>query len=94
MATIRNICMERNIPHTCEDSWGGDIIAAATLHIAATVKPKLLEGVWTAGSYIAHNYDVENGINITDGCYYLPTGIGLGITPDESRIGECVSSFS
>ncbi len=94
MATIRNICSARNIPHTCEDSWGGDITAAATLHIAATVKPELLEGVWTAGSYIKQNYDPENGINISNGHYQLPKGTGLGISPDESRIGNCVASFS
>ena len=94
MATIRDICAARSIPHTCEDSWGGDILAAAILHIGATVEPRLLESVWTAGIYIEENYDPENGINVVDGHFDLPTGAGLGISPDESRIGEPSVSYS
>src|SRR5262249_38829625 len=33
MRTVRDICRARNMPHTCDDSWGGDIIAAACVHI-------------------------------------------------------------
>ncbi len=93
MATVRDICAARSMPHSCEDSWGGDIVAAAIMHIGATVEPRLLEAVWTAGTYIEENYDPENGINIDAGYFDLPTGPGLGIRPDESRIGELLASF-
>jgi len=82
------------MPHSCEDSWGGDIVAAAVLQLAATVEPRLLEAVWTSGNYIEENYDPENGINVDGGHFNLPTGPGLGICPDESRIGELQASFS
>ena len=94
MATVRDVCAARSLPHTCEDSWGGDIVAAAVLQLAATVEPRLLEAVWTAGSYIEENYDPENGINIEGGYFTLPSGPGLGINPDESRIGALTASFS
>ena len=94
MATVRDVCAARSMPHTVEDSWGGDIIAAAVLHLAATVEPRLLEAVWTAGSYIEENYDPENGINVDAGYFDLPTGPGLGIDPEESRIGTLHTSFS
>ncbi|MEM7173515.1 MAG: mandelate racemase/muconate lactonizing enzyme family protein [Pseudomonadota bacterium] len=94
LATVRDICAARSMPHTCEDSWGGDITAAAVLQIAATVEPRLLEAVWTAGSYIEEHYDPENGIAVHDGHFDLPKGPGLGIAPDESRIGELTASFS
>lgn len=94
MATVRDICEVRSIPHSMEDSWGGDIISAAILHMAATVKPELLESVWTAGNYIEEHYDLENGIKVNNGMFDLPKGIGLGINPDDSRIGELVASFS
>ncbi|HUV23401.1 MAG TPA: mandelate racemase/muconate lactonizing enzyme family protein [Gammaproteobacteria bacterium] len=94
MATVRDICAARSIPHTCEDCWGGDIVAAAVLHIAATVESRLLEAVWTAGSYIEENYDPENGINVDGGYFDLPSGPGLGINPDESRIGDLSTSFA
>lgn len=85
MATVRDICATRSMPHTCEDTWGGDIVAAAVIHLAATVEPRLLEAVWTAGSYIEENYDPVNGINVDAGYFTVPKGVGLGIEPDESQ---------
>ncbi len=84
MQTIREICRATNRPLSCDDSWGGDIIAAACVHIGATVAPKLSEGVWIAGPYIDGNYDPENGIRIKDGWLDVPDGPGLGINPDKS----------
>ncbi|WP_264214066.1 mandelate racemase/muconate lactonizing enzyme family protein [Leisingera thetidis] len=93
MRAFRDICEARNLPHTCDDSWGGDIIAAACTHIGATVKPGLLEGVWLAAPYIEGNYDAENGIRIEGGHINVPQGPGLGIIPDESLFGAPAASF-
>ncbi len=93
MRTFRDICEARNLPHTCDDSWGGDIIAAACTQIASTVRPILLEGAWLAAPYIEGNYDPENGIQIVEGHIPRPTGPGLGITPDESAFGDPIASF-
>ena len=93
MATVRDICAVRSLPHTCEDSWGGDILASAIVHIGATVEPRLLEAVWTAGSYIEEHYDPENGIAVDGGHFDLPAGPGLGINPVEERIGRLVASY-
>jgi len=92
MAIVRDICAVRSMSHTCEDTWGGDIIAAAILHIGATVEPRLLEAIWTSSIYVEENYDPENGINVDGGHYNLPSGPGLGIRPDESQF-EAVTSF-
>lgn len=93
MASIRDICAARSIPHTCEDSWGGDIAAAASLQIAATVESRLLAGVWTAGSYIDEPYDRQADLAVDKGFFTLPSGPGLGIEPDESRIGTLLCSY-
>jgi len=93
MTAFRDICEARNLPHTCDDSWGGDIIAAACTHIGATVKPQLLEGVWLAQPYIEGNYDPVNGVKIEAGHIRLPTAPGLGVVPDESQFGSAVASF-
>ncbi|NRB04331.1 MAG: mandelate racemase/muconate lactonizing enzyme family protein [Rhodobacteraceae bacterium] len=93
MRAFRDICEARNLPHTCDDSWGGDIIAAACTQIGATVKPQLCEGVWLAAPYIDGNYDAENGIQIVGGHIQRPTGPGLGIVPDESMFGAPLASF-
>ncbi|MEM7226614.1 MAG: mandelate racemase/muconate lactonizing enzyme family protein [Pseudomonadota bacterium] len=93
MTTFRDICDARSLPHTCDDSWGGDIVAAACIHMAATVRPRLLEGVWLAQPYIEGHYDPTNGIRIDRGYINLPKGPGLGVTPDESKLGAPIASF-
>lgn len=93
MATFRDICEARSMTHTCDDSWGGDIIAAACTHMGATVQPKLLEGVWLAESYIDGHYDEQNPVKVKAGHIKLPTGPGLGVTPDECLFGDAVAKF-
>jgi L-alanine-DL-glutamate epimerase-like enolase superfamily enzyme len=93
MTTFRDICEAHNMPHTCDDSWGGDIIAAACVHIGTTVAPRLSEGVWIAAPYIDGHYDDENGITIRDGHIALPKGNGLGVLPDEEKFGDPIVSF-
>lgn len=93
MRTFRDLCEARNLPHTCDDSWGGDIIAAACTHMGATVRPDLCEGVWLAAPYIEGNYDPENGIRIKGGHIDCPKGPGLGISPDEQLFGDPIAEF-
>lgn len=92
MRAIRDVCEARNVPITSDDAWGGDIIAAACLHLGATVEPRLLEGVWVAAPYIDGHDDVDGGIAPQNGYLRLPNGHGLGITPDTSR-WKAVASF-
>ena len=93
MQTVRDICEARSLPHTCDDAWGGDVIASACAHIGATVSPRLSEGVWLAQPYIEGHYDVKNPVKIDGGYISLPTGPGLGIDPDEAKFGEPVAFF-
>ena len=93
MRTFRDICEARALPHTCDDSWGGDIIASACTQIGATVQPRLLEGVWLAQPYIEGHYDPTNPVRIVDGHIVLPEGKGLGINPDAALFGAPVASF-
>lgn len=93
MSVFRDICEARTLPHTCDDAWGGDIIAAACAHIGATVQPRLMEGVWLAQPYIKGHYDNQNPVRIIDGHIPLPKGPGLGINPDEGLFGKPVMSF-
>ncbi len=92
--TARDICAARSLPHSCDDTHGGDIIAAACAHAGSTVEPKLLEGVWIGAPYYREHYDPENGIKIEAGHINLPQKPGLGVIPDESRVGNLSASFS
>ncbi|HEX6354868.1 mandelate racemase/muconate lactonizing enzyme family protein, partial [Actinophytocola sp.] len=94
IATVRDICESRSMPHTCDDSWGGDIIAAACVHIGATVRPRLLEGVWIAQPFMDVQYDSDNPVQVVEGHIQVPTGAGLGVVPDEGVFGAPVASFA
>ncbi len=92
MRTIRDICRARNLPHTVDDAWGGDIIAAACVHLGATVNPEHFDGCWIAAPYIKGHYDEENPVAIRNGWIDVPKGHGLGITPDTSAWGKPLQS--
>ncbi len=93
MRTVRDLCALRSLPHTCDDSWGGDIIAAACVAIGATVRPELSEGVWLAEPYIAEHYDPVNGPRIEGGWIRVPSGPGLGLSIEPGRFGAPAASF-
>jgi len=93
MRTVREVCQVRSLPHTCDDSWGGDIIAAACTHIGATVEPRLNEGVWVAQPYIDHHYDEINPLKVEQGHIKVPDQPGLGIIPNTDLFGSPVTSF-
>lgn len=92
-ALARDICAIRCLPHTTDDSWGGDIVAAACAHLGATVRPRLMDGAWLAQPHIAGHYDPRNGIRIEKGHIPLPAAPGLGIEPDASLFGPPCMSF-
>jgi L-alanine-DL-glutamate epimerase-like enolase superfamily enzyme len=92
-ATVRDVCESRSMPHTCDDTWGGDILAAACVHAGATVQPRLLEGVWLAQPFMDVHYDSGNPVRIEAGHIQVPTGPGLGVVPDEGIFGDPVASF-
>ncbi|MGB0506866.1 MAG: mandelate racemase/muconate lactonizing enzyme family protein [Pikeienuella sp.] len=93
MTTLRDICAVRSMPHTCDDSWGGDIVTAACAHIGATVEPRLLEAVWLPDIYIDGHYDEANGQRVIGGHINVSNRPGLGVDPDEALFGAPIASF-
>jgi L-alanine-DL-glutamate epimerase-like enolase superfamily enzyme len=79
---ITQLCAANRIPHTCDDAWGGDLVAAACIQIAATVDPRLLAGVWIAAPYIDGHLDPVNPIEVVRGRLSVPRSPGLGVSPN------------
>jgi 4-hydroxyproline betaine 2-epimerase len=87
---VRDMAIAKGVKLSVDDSWGGDIIAAACTHVGATVPPRLFRGTWLAKPYLTGNYGADADINILNGFIDLPTKPGLGIEPDVSIFGDPV----
>ena len=94
MRTIRDLCRARRLRHTVDDAWGSDIIAAACVHMAATVDPDVHSATWIADAYIDGHLDRNGGVEVVDGWIAVPRGPGLGIDPDPDQLGDPVMTFS
>jgi len=88
MLGVRDMAAARGVKLSVDDSWGGDIIAAACVHVGATVPPKLFRGTWVCRPYLAGGYDPGGGIVVKDGHIDLPEKPGLGIEPDPALFGK------
>ncbi|CAN7591410.1 mandelate racemase/muconate lactonizing enzyme family protein [Mesorhizobium sp. LjNodule214] len=93
MMTARDMCSIRSLPHSCDDAWGGDIIAAACAHLASTVEPRRFEGAWIAQEYIDGHYDNTNPVVIENGHIAVPQRPGLGVKPEAGVFGAPVASY-
>ncbi|AOE85892.1 mandelate racemase/muconate lactonizing enzyme family protein [Pseudomonas sp. TCU-HL1] len=83
----RDLLQELNMAVSVEDMWGGDIITAATSHVAATTRPESLLMTpffndWTDGHLAGYQPRSENGHGSA------PKGAGLGIEVDLGRLGK------
>jgi len=83
----RDLLQELNMAVSVEDMWGGDIITAATSHVAATTRPESLLMTpffndWTDG-HLAGYYPRS-----VEGFGSAPTEAGLGIDVDDKRLGR------
>jgi L-alanine-DL-glutamate epimerase-like enolase superfamily enzyme len=93
IAVARDMCALRSLPHTCDDAWGGDIIAAACAHIGSTVEPSRCEGVWIAQDYLEGHFDSKNPVETRDGHIRVPTGPGLGVDPEPGVFGKPIAVY-
>lgn len=88
MRAVRDLCMATRTPMSSDDAWGGDIIAAASVALGATLDPQFSRGAWIAHPYHQHHYDDVNGPRIRDGFVTLPQGgPGLGLVLDPEQFG-------
>ncbi len=94
MRAIRDLCEASSTPTSCDDSWGGDIIAAACVHVGATFNPNLSRGAWISDPYQIGHYDEDYGPRIVNGTIAIPPGAGLGITIPDGYFGSPIASYS
>ena len=83
---LRDVCGELGVQVTIEDMWGGDVVSAASAHLAATTSRQSLLTVsfmndWTREHVAHHQPRSVNGFGSA------PSGAGLGIEVDVTRLG-------
>jgi len=83
----RDLAAAFGLPMTIEDSGGGDIVSAATAHLACSVPPKLLLAGYLPGEMTAERIAAGTPA-AAGGVARLPAGPGLGIDVDEAALGE------
>ena len=88
MRAVRDLCAANRTPTSCDDSWGGDIIAAACVQVGATFEPALSRGAWIAAPYISGHYDELHGPRIENGRIAIPRGPGLGLAIPDGHFGD------
>ena len=89
---IRDLCQELGLQLTIEDTWGGDIVSAASAHLAASTRERALLTVsfmndWTNEHVAGYQPRSKNGFGSA------PTGPGLGIEVAASKLGAPLLSF-
>jgi L-alanine-DL-glutamate epimerase-like enolase superfamily enzyme len=89
---LRDLCQELGLQVTIEDTWGGDVVSAASAHLAASTRERNLLTVsfmndWT-NEHVA-GYQPRS----KDGFGSAPTGPGLGIDVDLATLGKPIASF-
>ncbi len=94
MAAVRDMCAIRSLPHSCDDAWGGDIIAAACVQLASTVEPRRFEGAWIAQEYLEGHYDRSHPVVIEGGHIAVSQRPGLGVRPEPGIFGKPVASYN
>ena len=83
----RDLCQHFGVRMCIEDTWGSDIVTAASLHLAAATDPSAVLNVCDLSGYVAPRLD-ENGPTREDGWIAPPEGPGLGISPDPEQLGR------
>lgn len=92
MKRMRDFLVDNRIPIVFDDTWGGEITAAAVTHLAASTPPEFM-----ASASDLHNYHNETigtpAPETRNGKIYVPNAPGLGVEPDLETLGKPVSHY-
>jgi cis-L-3-hydroxyproline dehydratase len=85
----RDLAIAFGLPLTIEDSGGGDVVSAATAHLACSIPARLLLAGYLPSEMTAERIARGTPAAVR-GTARLPDGAGLGIDVDESALGAPV----
>lgn len=82
----RDLAISFGLPLTIEDSGGGDVVSAATAHLACSIPGRLLLAGYLPSEMTAERI-ADGTPAAARGMARLPDGAGLGIEVDEAAVG-------
>ncbi len=88
----RDLCLHFKIMMVIEDTWGSDIVTAASAHLAVATPSRYLLNVCDLSGYVAPRI-APDGPERKEGRLAPSERPGLGVTPDEAVLGEAVAVF-
>lgn len=90
---IRDLCVDRGLAMTIEDTWGGDIVTAAIAHLAQSTPREY--------SFTATDFNSYTDVVIADGAprrekgrFVASASPGLGIAPIGNALGEPILTIA
>ncbi len=89
----RDLCAASGIPMTVEDVWGGDIVTAALAHLAVSTRPEFLLNTTDLHNYQTTHF-ADGAPHVKSGKLLVGDAPGLGVEPDEQRLGAPCATYS
>ena len=90
---LRDLCIERGIAMTIEDSWGGDIVTAAIAALAHATPETFRFTATDFNSYVTRSI-AEGAPQRQAGAFAASRAPGLGIAPQSAALGNPVLRFA
>jgi len=83
----RDLCVHLGAKMCVEDTWGSDVVTAASLHLAASTPPRFVMNVCDLSGYVGPRIDPGSPVRL-DGKIGPADKPGLGVEPDLKVLGE------
>jgi len=88
----RDLCLHLKVMMVMEDTWGSDIATAAAVHLAAATPPRYLLNACDLSGYVTPRVAPDGPVR-DNGRIAPAERPGLGVSPDETVLGEPVAVF-
>jgi cis-L-3-hydroxyproline dehydratase len=88
----RDLCLAMGVGISVEDSAGGDIVSAATVHVAASIPDRARFDAFVPAGEVREHVAREP-VTPLAGQARVPAGAGLGVDVDADRLGPAVDRF-
>ena len=92
-ARMRDVALAHGIDMFVMATGGSVLADTEALHLAATIPDINCHAVWACQDMLTVDIANGRGPRNTDGHLHLPEGPGLGVEPDEDRLGDPVAVY-